>query len=393
MRTMDKNAPIRIISETPIAQIWSYLSLWESETAARRLIDERAARAGVTADDDRFADKARGVAYCLRNARECLCLDEQAWIPRLVAKYYGTMWLLSGIMIADPASEWTLSALERTTKMGHGLANIVDAEAAFPASELVFLRESGFFPSYLKFAGWTKAELASGRPTNQRATDPALLSPEDRVLCFSLDDLFRRLPELSGYYAEVTGRRSLTAHVFMATRSTAEKAERDAKAMISRGAAPPHPGYTWIGIGASSNMTRDDVDALRMPVTDWELHQDEFDGGYWQGKFTHDPASYWHQQLSLHSSAMAGTSWIAPFMQRPLDYLAQNFMLLYGLSILTRYRPRTWREVVEGNLDTYRPLIALYIQVVDRVVPQLALEAVSARQVTTAQPGSLFAPV
>lgn len=87
------------------------------------------------------------------------------------------MWLLSGIMIADPVSEWTLSALERRTKMGHGLANTVDDNAMFPASELVYLRESGFLPAYLKFVGWTKAELASARPTNQRATDAASLSP------------------------------------------------------------------------------------------------------------------------------------------------------------------------------------------------------------------------
>ena len=393
MLIMDKNAPIQILSETPIAQIWSYLSLWESETAARRLIDERAASAGVAADDSRFADKALGVAYCLRNARECLCLEEQAWIPRLIAKYYGAMWLLSAIMIADPASDWTLSALERTMKMGHGLANIVDDAARFPASELVFLRESGFFPAYLKFAGWTKAELASARPTNQRVTDTASLSPEDRSRCFSLDDLFRRLPELAGYYAVVTGRRSMTAHVFMATRSTAEKAEREARAMMAGQPEPSHPGYTWIGLGSSAAMTIEDVSALGMPVTDWELPGDELDGAHWQGKFTHDQAKYWHQELPLHSSAMAGTSWIAPLMLRPLDYLAQNFMLLYGLSILTRYRPRTWREVVEGNLDTYRPLIALYVQAVDRVLPQIALEAVSARRVATAQPGSLFAPV
>lgn len=392
MHTMDKIGPIRIVSETPIAQIWSYLSLWESETAARRLIDERAARSGTPTDDSRFADKARGVAYCLRNARECLCLEEQAWIPRLVAKYYGTMWLLSGIMIADPASEWTLSALERTTKMGHGLANIVDDDADFPASELVFLRESGFFPAYLKFAGWTKAELASARPSNQRVTDAGSLSPEDRLLCFSLDDLIRRLPELAGYYAEVTGRRSLTAHVFMATRSTAEKAERDAKAMMTRQPEPPHPGYTWIGLGSSSGMTLDEVAALRMPITDWELHQDKLDRGHWQGRFTHNPDKYWHQELTLHSSAMTGTSWIAPLLPRPLDYLSQNFMLLYGLSILTRYRPRTWREVVEGNLDIYRPLVSLYVQAFDRVVPQLALEAVSHRRVSAVQPGSLFAP-
>jgi hypothetical protein len=49
-------------------------------------------------------------------------------------------------------------------------------------------------------------------------------------------------------------------------------------------------------------------------------------------------------------------------------------MLLYGLSILTRYRPRAWRE---GQFDTYRPLISLQVRVVDRVIPQIAVERVS----------------
>lgn len=141
---MTSMTPIQILSETPIEQIWSYLSLWESEAAARRLIEQRGQRQGLVVEDRRLADKARGVAYCLRNARECLRLDEKAWIPRIVAKYYGTMWLLSGIMIADPASPYDLPELERVTKHGHGLSNVVDERSGFPASELVYLRDSGF---------------------------------------------------------------------------------------------------------------------------------------------------------------------------------------------------------------------------------------------------------
>jgi len=389
---MPNDRSISILSETPIEQIWSYLSLWESETAARRLIDEKSALQQIAVDENRFAEKARGVAYCLRNARECLRLREEAWIPRIVSKYYGTMWLLSAVMISDPASPYTLQELEGITKKGHGLSNVVDENAAFPASEFVYVRDAGFFPAFLKSKGWSKKQLAEARPTNQRIEDVATLTPEDWARLISLDDLFRRIPELAAYYTEVTGRRSMTAHVFHCARNMMEQAERNGAEMKKGNFQPsPNPGYTWIGIAGSKGMSEVEVKALGLPLTEWELGSEDAET-YWRGKFEHDPASFWHQALPLHQSAMAPTSWIAPVSGSSMDYLATNFMLLYGLSILTRYRPRTWREVVEGQFDTFRPLVSLYLQVVDRVLPEIALEQVSGRRVSAVQPGSLFAP-
>jgi len=88
-------------------------------------------------------------------------------------------------------------------------------------------------------------------------------------------------------------------------------------------------------------------------------------------------SEYWHQKLALHKSAMCGASWISPVCGCIVDNLALHFMILYGLSILARYRPRRWREVTEGNLDQYRSLISFYLQTYERVVPEIALETIS----------------
>jgi len=68
-------------------------------------------------------------------------------------------------------------------------------------------------------------------------------------------------------------------------------------------------------------------------------------------------------------------------------------MMLYELSILARYRPAVWREIIEGSLDQYRALIEAYDQVVDRVIPELALQAISGKRVTATTAGSMLAPI
>lgn len=252
-------------------------------------------------------------------------------------------------------------------------------------------RSGSFFPAFLKFQGWTKAQLAAGRPTNQRIEDVPNLSADDLGRLISLNDLFQRVPEISKYYEEVTGKRSMTAHVFHSSRNMAEKTERDTAAMKARQTELQKPNYTWIGIAGSTGLLESDVTALGLPFTEWQ-YGDEFGEKHWEGKFAHDSGKFWHEVLPLHHSAMSPTSWIAPITKLPVEYLSTNFMLLYGLSILTRYRPRTWREIVEGQFDTFRPLVLLYLQVVDRVLPQIALERISGRRVVAVQPGSLFAP-
>ena len=90
---------------------------------------------------------------------------------------------------------------------------------------------------------------------------------------------------------------------------------------------------------------------------------------------------------------MTGTCWIKPLFGSVSNIFAIHLVLLYALSILARYRPAVWREVMEGSLDHYQSIIAGYYDVFQRVLPQLALEMIGKRPVHVALPGGFNAPI
>ena len=101
----------------------------------------------------------------------------------------------------------------------------------------------------------------------------------------------------------------------------------------------------------------------------------------------------WGQGAAFYKSALSPTSWVAPIFGDLSDPLAIHLMLLYQLSILSRYRPAVWREVIEGNFDQYKMLITAYFRAFTRVIPEFALNRILDEQLNVAMPGSLFAPL
>ncbi len=72
---------------------------------------------------------------------------------------------------------------------------------------------------------------------------------------------------------------------------------------------------------------------------------------------------------------MAGTL-IEPLYGGVTEFRSIALALLYGLSIVVRYRPSIWRRVQEGDLDQFRALIESFLSVVERVLPEDFLAAI-----------------
>lgn len=148
----DNERRLLILGENPLEQIWATLGLWESVTVARQSIQDRAERAGVTIDPDLLDAKAVSLSHCLRNAREYIKNSADGYTIRAISNYYGCMWFASAILVADYNNNIDLSRLEKFTKFGHGLGNIVDDDSIFPTNELVYIKQSGFFlPIYNQY--------------------------------------------------------------------------------------------------------------------------------------------------------------------------------------------------------------------------------------------------
>jgi hypothetical protein len=90
---------------------------------------------------------------------------------------------------------------------------------------------------------------------------------------------------------------------------------------------------------------------------------------------------------------MAPTCWIKPLLTSIVDPFALQLMLLYELSILARYRPAVWRDVLEGSLDHYRTLILGNNAVVARVIPEFVLTRIVGRPVHVTTPVAFNAPI
>jgi hypothetical protein len=371
--------------------------MWESKELAKRLVKERAEAAKHQISEEQLQQKAVSLAYCLRNAREYVRsagIGSSQWVSRIVADYYGCMWLASAVLVADPTTKYDLAELEERTRFGHGLGNMVDDAKSFPDNELVLVKQSGFFPSYLRHSGVTKEQLAAAQPKNQRASAWNELDEEDKQRAVSLSDLIARVPEIREHFIDVTGKLALSFHIFHAGRNGQEDSERLWAEVDPERKSPPKREIrsTWVGVG-DPGVPLEHAKKYGPPLADWQSYTDgATHSTYWCGLLEHPDAEHWHEKLALHKSAMCGTSWIAPIAGSIDDVLALHFMILYGLSILARYRPRRWREVTEGTLDEYRSLISFYLQAYERIIPEVALKRISGRDVWVAQPGSLWAP-
>lgn len=381
-----------IVADLPIEGIWTQLSLWESQALAAKLVRTKADGLRETPNDAKIERKAASLAYCLRNAREYLRGGQSAITPRVVANYYGCMWLASAILVANPNNDFDLEKLESVTKSGHGLGNISDERRAFPDNEFVYVRESGFFPEFLKAQGLSRADLNVVKIAGGPVRDITGLDPERAGRLISIIDILARVPELKGTFEYVTDRPALSfdiAHAFYNRQEDTE--DRTASGHFFAGLERSRD-YTWVSLTDVNHLDEAFIRENGPPLTDYILRTFANETS-WQGKLAHQADQLWWDCIKHYKSAMCGTSWVKPLLEHIDDMFSLNLMMLYELSILARYRPAIWRQIIEGSLDQYRALIEAYNQVVDRVIPELALQAISGQRVTATTAGSMFAPI
>jgi hypothetical protein len=255
------NRPIRefkrrllVLSEAPIEQIWTLLSMWESAGTANKLIKKRATDEQVTIDTNLAKWKAVGLAYCIRTARENILGSAESLTLRMVANYYGCMWFASAMMVADPNNDVDLLRLERFTKFGHGLANLAADDQPFPDNEFLYIKESGFFSRFIKWL-YPDTNIKSLCLPPPRVDSYNEVSTDNRKFLVSLSELLARIPELSDTYQYITDRFPLSFRLFHSSKNMGENVT---DAFADRTRPPELPtrqrDYTWLGIGVPTDV-------------------------------------------------------------------------------------------------------------------------------------------
>jgi YaaC-like Protein len=387
---------MRIVSENPIEGIWDVLSQYESFHLAKRLISDRAKKTAAPISSEKLDEKARALAYCLRTARENICMASSSLTTTTTFNYYGCLWLASAIVVADASTDADLKRLESHTISGHGLGNVVSNEGTFPDNEYIYVKGAGFFVQYLTWTGVSPASLSKFMITKSPKTVEDI-AQTDRQNLLPMLDLLARIPEITKLFEYVTERPAKNFHVFHCTENHQENmADEFSTVYTSLEGIQPFKrrrDYSWIGIESESQYSEDHVKLFGPPLSELAVREQVGGSQCWTGKLSHQPDHMWGEHPAIHHSAVSGITWITPIFGELNDLLAVHLMLLYQLSILARYRPAVWREILEGGHDQYRTLINTYNRVFMRFVPQIALERIIDERVDCALPGTLNAPI
>lgn len=386
---------MKIVTEEPIAAIWQTLSRYESEHLAKKALELRARKQQKEIDPQLLENKARALAYCIRNARENIRISSASLTTQSTLNYYGCMWLASAVAVSNPGNDVELAQLERYTKFGHGLKNITDGAGTFPENEYVYVIESGFF---YQFMNWCN-------PIHKLIWDICMPSPspksfdklkvEHKECLVSLSELFARIPELRSEYEYASDKPAKCFRVFNHSSLNHAENSEDELSLVSPGQLPRFPmerhrDYTWLGVHDSANYSLQHMSTFGPRLVDLKRSHDR-GVEVWAGKLNHTKGSDWSSEAQFYRSNVYELWWINPLLVQISDPLAIHLMLLYLLSIIARYRPAIWREIVEGSLDRYRILISAYNSIFPRIVPQIALQRIAAEEVLVVLPGSFFA--
>jgi hypothetical protein len=296
-------------------------------------------------------------------------------------------------LISEPGNDYELDKLEKATKKGHGLLNIDDDSKRFPKAQHVGVKSNGFFPRILKYLSDISDQDRKNIIINNRIDSYKKADSEQKDKLFSFHQLLSRVPEISLLFNEITGE---PPHCFGITHSdkNLEEKEKQMRTAFAEGAEELEEkaeSHYWLDIVSPQSIDANFLKKNGPPLTDWEENSDG-DGIKWLGKLEVEEDQRWHEKLDTYRSAMCGTSWIQP-IGNISDIMYIHFEILYLLSIIVRYRPKVWREISEGELDHYRPLIRYYIETFERTAPQVCLERITNRNIKATQPGSFLAPV
>jgi hypothetical protein len=374
----------RLQSENPIDAIWMRLRQLQSVSLARKTVAARLRKRPDDLQQDAAAheaavtSKGEGLAFAVRNATDYFRLkQEQNVSQRVLNLYYGTLSFAFAEMLASPTGPSTLAAIEDMTKQGHGLYTI-DGSSDGIEQLVVGVISSGYFARWMEFQGKPVTELPQRKP---KVTSDLLKQPATTFA--TLTELFARVPDLADVFFEIS-----------------DQPPAWVEPIYGSSANPPHwdptrprASSTYITLlDRSCRVTREDI--LRFPNAFKEVTEvsSKYPGRHFRVRVDHPDHEFWHEVLPLHRSPftanVAGTL-ILPLFGTVTEFRSIALALLYGLSIVVRYRPSVWRRVQEGDLDHYRALVESFLSIAERVLPEQFLASILGIPVHVRQPHTL----
>jgi hypothetical protein len=366
-----------IKAENPLLSIWARLDQFASTNLAEKLIRRRGNDQGIELSDETVTSKGIGVAFALRNASDYFrAVPFESLNKRILSLYYGGLALSFAEMLASPNGPADLDEIEGYTKFGHGFYTLGTELRGF--SELgVGILATGFLPRWADFLGHD----VSGYPREKAKSDDGVSKLRPNMFC-TLRELLSAIPEISDLFSEVFD----TEPSWILP--VADMNANQPRPFQSH--APLHSTYIQL-VDRSGLIDQKRLETVTWPIAELSRISGQGKGQVFRVRVDHSESIYWFDALPIHRGPFENSgALLLPPLGDLNEYRVIAMAILYALSILVRYMPRTWRRVEGGDLDQHLALVKTSLGVFERILPQEFLEAITGERVVATQPGSLF---
>lgn len=366
---------IRIVEENPLEQIIAQLRALTSAGVAKKSVQYHAELNGDSLSEEIIDKKAAGVAFLVQNA-----LDYYEKAPlenlthRMLNLYYGTLAFMEAEMLIKGVHYQDLAHIENVTKRGHGLYTLGDAREDMHGFYISVLK-SGLFQAWLAQRGIDVADFPQKR------------KDEPDEYCYSLDQLLYTIPELSNLLQQIDDKykAAFLSPVYNWESNPYHKSIKDKEENTKKREGSYIILYDFTNTTSSSL-----VDKMMGDFTEKTLHQDEHSGACGYRVFISHKEKYWHQALNIHKGAQGGSTILLPFLGKTDDWEVYMAAILYSFSIIVRYRPNIWGNILQGSLDKYKAVCYQIARIAERNLPEIFLEKLTGKKVITQNPNGII---
>lgn len=369
----EEKEKLRIIEENPLQQIYAHLQSLTSRTVAKQAVLYHARHDGLSFTDDVVNGKAEGVSYLVQNAIDYY--DNAATrniTQRLLNLYYGTIALMEAEMLIYGEQYSMLSEIENITKFGHGMVTFGEADSL--KDFYIGVLNKGLFQAWLSHRGIDVSGFPDSRKTAEKSD-----------LKISLDELFRHIPEIQNIMQE-TEPHYKPYFLFP-----------DFDLIFNHTHGLGTPVYDRKYVGSYVNFLNVDgkhdpywekqlIETFRAPITIVGEYKDTMTGSAGWRTFVKQRKNGHHYESYQTHKGQSTSMIIAPLFGRTDDWEVFAVMILYALSIIVRYMPNLWAQILHGNLDNYKAVVYQFSRVAERELTQIFLEKLTRKNIIISHP-------
>ncbi|TCS95473.1 YaaC-like protein [Hazenella coriacea] len=336
----------KISCESPEKYIWDEFLYLENESVAKRFLTQKYSALGAShAERVSFRNVYDFISYIKQARNSFLSIKKNSlWIQPLLL-YYGMMGLLKALLLTIDTDY-----PQNTTVLRHGLSTRKRKKVPFRFSQdEIRVQKEGLFPHLAKLLG---VSIATGET-------------------FITRNLLGMIPDLQSTYQRVFNHPSLIpielSHDHPIPEATHMEWEIEDSVLDQLHLTPQSLVEKLNSHSISSqfrlSLSQDQKNRVQMIWLNSEVpHVNSWSKGFNHPWFMSDKKGNYYLWLSNNCPI------------HPIPEYLTLYMLLFSLSMLCRYDPPLWGEIIDSDMSEERILIEQLLSTVTRKFPQMILE-------------------